>query len=437
MIRIESRTEFMIDRSATRLEDVINLVKTGPWRFVQLRGEPLDQQSINHGDVDLLGTTDSVFRLLSAAFDWVQSGRGHILIRARNRNKITLSFVSLDGNNRITFDLWMAVWQLNGGKTALKYDDCAHLAVSQSTSIRRLPVSIEACIYLHHLNVKKNKLKTDHTRLRLNRYHTACLHGGETVVAEIIDEVLRRRQVDVGCLDTLNDHLSNAGVPLATMQRGGMIKKITYELAAAWLDGPRPARYIAIAGGDGSGKSTLSRTLRESDSGVNDLVVGKRLYRNSILYKILVIFGRPFLGRDKNQFDDWIAPFVYIRASWSLRIKTWLRRPGLELIDRSLVDFLVIDRKTDNPRFHRCAWMSSVMGVRIPVVHLVVPPKILQMRKQELTEAGQQKYDRLMFEHFTRRSPTTYAVFFNGTDLHPATGALSKVLRLIAKVSHV
>jgi hypothetical protein len=419
------------EQSAAPLEDVLELVQSGPWRFLQLRGASLSRRSINNDDVDMLGTAESVRQLLDAAFGWARSGRGHFVVKGRSPNKLSLKFLSLDGRDWVAFDLWVTLWQLDDGNAALTYEDCAHLALPGSGAIQRLPAPVEVCIYAQHLQAKTKNLKSEPVRERLRSYHAACLRDGETALAAAVDEILKTQKLDAALLEVFRAHLSKAGVTLRTPSRSRWRVKLADEFAAAWLDGPRPVRHIAITGGDGSGKTSLSRTLRDRDPMVTDLSVGKRLYRNSLLYKILVIFLRPLIGKDKNRFDDWVAPFAYVRASAALRVKTWIRRSGLELIDRSIVDFLIVDRKTDKPRFHGLSWLSSATGVRIPVVHLVVPNDTLRARKNELTALGQQNYDRLVFEHFTRRRPTAYAVFFNGMDLPPSADAMSALLRLI------
>ena len=52
-----------------------------------------------------------------------------------------------------------------------------------------------------------------------------------------------------------------------------------------------------------------------------------------------------------------MAPLVYLRGSLGLRLKLLNASQRILLIDRSLVDFLMIDRKTDHPRFSRCLWL--------------------------------------------------------------------------------
>lgn len=424
------------EQSAAPLEDVVELLLSGPWRFLQLRGVPLSRGSINNDDVDMLGTADSVRQLLDAAFDWARSGQGHLVIRARSDTKLSLKFFSLDAQSWIAFDLWVTLWQLDDGKAALTFEDCAHLTLPATRSILRLPPAVEVCIYAQHLQTKNKKLNSEKARERLTSYHAACLRAGETALAEAVETILRDRKLDQPSLDVFRNHLRKVGLTLRTPSRSRWKAKLGTEFSAAWLDGPRTVRHVAITGGDGSGKTSLARALRARDPAVTELTTGKRLYRNSLVYKILVIFLRPLFGKDKNKFDDRIAPFAYARAACALRIKTWLRRSGLELIDRSIVDFLIVDRKTDNPRFHKLSWLSSAMGVRIPVVHLVVPHQTLRLRKKELTEAGQEKYDRLVFEHFTRRRPTVYALLFNGMDLPPAVDATSSLLRTLVRGGH-
>ena len=185
---------------------------------------------------------------------------------------------------------------------------------------------------------------------------------------------------------------------------------------------------LTIMGCDGCGKTSLSRRLAADRPDIHSVYTGKHLYRKWLGYKLLVIFVRPLLCQGRETFDDTFAPLVYLLACLRLQLKLLLPRRGLVLIDRSLMDFLLLARKTDAPRFSSCRWLAGLFGTRLPHVHLIVPFPCLQARKLEMTRAGHACYDTLMFHYLSRRIPTDYTVFDNRGTEETSAGALGRIL---------
>jgi hypothetical protein len=415
----------------TALAVLLDELGRGPWRFIQLRGTPIGAQDIDAGDVDLLGSRASVDALLAAAFEWVRAGRCHLRIRARDHDKIALMLISPEADHAVSLDLWINLWQLDGGRACLSYERCAPLLAEPATAIRRLPVATEACVYVHHLISKKKALASERVQGRLADYVAACADQPE--LAQALADIARRGRIDADVLAVCNGHLERLGLAGRAAGRSWWWNKLAAELAAAWLDAPRKTRCITLMGCDGSGKTSLARELQNQDPAAYAVHTGKHLYRKSLLYKLATIFVRPLLFQPREQFDETLAPWNYLRASFALQVRLWFGRADLTLIDRALVDFLMVERKTDRPRFHRLAGLADLIGRRIPVVHVIVPGDRLQERKQEMTPLGHAEYDRLMFEHFARRAPTDYCAFYNGGSLDASRQVLGRLLARLVR----
>lgn len=411
------------------LAGLLEELRHGPWRFIQLRGAPIGDRDIDAGDVDLLGSRASVHALLGAAFAWVRAGRCHLRIRSRDANKTVLVLYSLDGGHAVSLDLWVGLWQLDGGKARLRYEQCEPLLAAPETAIRRLPLAAEVCLYVHHLITKNKDLASERVQARLAGYVEACAATGEAALAAALVRIAGERRIDAEALALCNGRLHRLGLVGSGPRWPG---KLADELRAAWLDAPRQTRCVALMGCDGSGKTSLARELQKQAPSTYSLYTGKHLYRKSLLYKLATIFIRPLLFQPREQFDETLAPWNYLRAAFALQVKLWFWRAGITLVDRSLVDFLVVARKTDRPRFHGARWLAVLFGRRIATVHVVVPEDSLQERKQEMTRQGHAEYDRLMFEHFSRRVPTDYCAFYNGASLEDSRQVLGRLLTRLA-----
>ncbi|AGK57323.1 hypothetical protein HYPDE_28218 [Hyphomicrobium denitrificans 1NES1] len=181
-------------------------------------------------------------------------------------------------------------------------------------------------------------------------------------------------------------------------------------------------------GCDGSGKTSIIKRLRESEPERFKSYVGKRLYRNSILYKIAVTLIRPLLFQGREKFDDTLAPFNYLRAAAALPLLNIFSGSRLTLVDRALTDFLIVNRKSDNPRLHWASGLARIFGQRIPIVHLLVPQERLSQRKREMTKTGHAKYDRMLFDCLSLRTPTMYVLFHNGGGIEKSAASARNII---------
>ena len=414
------------------LGDIVDAINCGPWRFIQLRGAPLSRADIDQGDVDLLGSRASANLLLKAARSCGSDGKCHFWIKSRDANKISAAFISLDGKHVLRFDLWINLPQIQG-RSHLRYVDLEKLLAGTDCSIRRLPTPVEAAIYIHHLKAKQKDIASFRVQQRITHYANICSEAGAADLNTAFALITRMHVVAKDALDIANRHLECARILPSPETRSRWQHKISTEFSAALLAPPRKIRHIAIMGCDGSGKTTLTKNHAAQGDGGYFTFTGKRLYRNSLIYKLLVIVVRPLLLQGREKFDDVIAPWNYVRAIAALEAKIWVFPRGVTLIDRSTLDFLVVDRKSDQPRFHPATKFLSKLGRRIPTIHLFVPDDVLQSRKAEMTTVGHAKYDQLIFDHATQRSPSHYTAFHNGADACFSKAAFANVLKLVAK----
>ncbi len=373
--------------------------------------------------------------LLSQAYQWVQNGDCHIRVVSRRPDKVEFILFSHDGQHCVEFDLWVNLWQLDYGKQRLTFADCADCLSVSDRSVNRLPSDLEACIYVQHLLTKRKNVNVEKVQHRLRGYVDQCRQAGFTSLANLLQDIFHQRVVtNEHHLQTWIRLKSSLNLPQIHLARG-RLNKIKIKFREARLAAPRQTRLISIMGCDGAGKTTLAHALKEHVPEVTHVFTGKHLYRKSLIYKAAVIFIRPFLLQSRENFDETLAPLVYLRACLGLRIRQWKQKYGLTLIDRSIVDFIYLNRKTDFPTFSRCKILAGVFGKRIPTIHCVVSYDTVIKRKLEMSAAGHQKYNSDMFHYLSRRTPTDYLAFNNDLSVHESVVALKKIISTVLRKS--
>ncbi len=419
-----------------QLDVCLQRLLNGPWRFIQLRGEPISAADIvpiekaGDSDVDLLGNAESIRKLLKDAFEWVRSGDCHLRFRCTRSGKRELTFFSTDGQYALRLDLWIEIPQLNHGSHFLTFDDCA-AEPGHHQSVERLPPGLEACLYIQHLVCKQRNVTSPAVLQRLAVYVNQCREQGLTHPEMLLQQILQTGMISDECDQQTFEYTQRACRPQAMRQSvRGRLRSLRQSL----LRPPRKPMVVSLMGCDGTGKTSLANELQSKRPADVRVITGKHLYRKSLTYKLAVIFLRPLIARTRDRFDEMIAPWAYWRASLSLRFRLLLKRNiRLTLIDRSLADFLMTGRKSDQPTFHQCEWLSEWFGCRIPVVHCVVSHERLMERKQEITVRGHAIYDGQMLGHFTNRVPTDYVLFGNNGPLDSAAITLGRLLESIRR----
>ncbi|MCX6865640.1 MAG: hypothetical protein NTV46_05365 [Verrucomicrobia bacterium] len=410
------------------LSACLQSLRQGPWQFIQLRGATLDEHAIDGDDLDLLGSREAVASLLEAALGWVRAGHCHLRVKSTNRCKVGLFLISTDARHRLDLDLWIDLRQIDKRKRALTYQDCQAAVLNPQESIQRLPVTLEACIFIHHLVAKQKNIATPKQLARLSAYAAQCRTAGQEALALALEATATTAHVSDATADLtlklLEQHLRISRPSPVTR----LARRLRDAVITAWFV-PRPThRMLVLMGCDGCGKTSLARQLISCREDVLSVYTGKHLYRKWFVYKLLVIFVRPLLCQGREKFDETFAPLAYLLACLRLRLKLLWRRQGIVLIDRSIMDFLLLARKSDAPRFSTWRWLAGLFGTRLPHVHFIVPFVRLRERKLEMTQAGHEIYDTAMFHYFSRRVPTDYVAFDNHGLLDDSAAALSRIV---------
>ena len=398
------------------LDNCIKEIKEGPWTLLQLRGDLISGKDVNGDDVDFLTSPESLYLLLKSVFEWTRNGWCHGHVRRRLNRKTELSLFSPEGSACLRLDLWLSLPQLDGGRT-LTLEDCGGLYTG--TGIQRLPLKVEVALYLQHLLAKKKDLGEEKYRRSLANYRRRCpeFEAGLESIEElgIIPEEVEGHSAAI-LRETFAKPLARKTPLLGLYEEG-------------FLSFPRPVKAISVMGCDGAGKTSLSRSVTEAGKRYARVFTGKHLYRKSWLYKLAVIFIRPLTFQSRERFDELFAPLVYLRACLGLRIKLLRWQHGITLIDRGLLDFMYLNRKSDRPGFSRLFFLSRLCGKRVPVVHIVADYAAIRQRKDEVSEEGHGCYDKDMWQAHALRCPTDYLTFNNTGSLENSSPALDQILQ--------
>ena len=396
----------------------------GPWQWIQLRGATGVTEWLEQGEVDLLGNEESLTKLIHAAGSWVKQGLCHLRIRRNRIKKTNLLLISLDGRHRIELDLWVQLNQIDGGRSWTGYDHLASLLENVTPAISRLPLRLEFGIYLHHLACKKKNLGAISVSHRFEGYRHLAQQLGDALVLKAVSEITRDREALSSWLVISLKWIQE----VTSLQTGHVDRGCGRWWRELFLDGTRRPRCLSLIGCDGSGKSTLVDFCLEKSAGRLSYKKGKHLYRKSWVYKLAVIFIRPLLLRDREQFDEMLAGWVYLRACLGIRLTHVLSKAKPCIMDRGLMDFLYLARKTDHPRFSLHVWMARWFGLRVPTIHLVLPFELLKSRKEEITANGHRHYDEDMFLRYSSLIPSDYTLFYNGMPMEKASIVMHDLL---------
>ncbi len=390
---------------------------------IQLRGADVLTRPALDDDTDLLMAPAAVDQLLEQARGWTVSGWCHTQVVTRRAYKTELILHAIDGRQRVALDLWRQVPQIDRGRASLTFAGAQKACVASDSPVLRWPVQLEAWVYLHHLEAKRKDLAGTSAQGRLEAYAQGLRAAGQEAWATKIDRLRESRTLDRPLLDAaLQDMKACVALdgPVGARLRGAW--------GRLFLAPPRKNRLVCVMGCDGAGKTSLAGAMTQRVPAIERVFTGKHLYRKSYLFKLLVIFVRPLLRQSRETFDERLAPLVYLRACWGMRLKHW--RGRRLLIDRTLTDFLYLDRKTDRPRFSRWRWLTAVAGLRVPVVHCLVDFDQVARRKElEVTRSGHAAYDGDMFAQLAGRVPGFYLAFNNNATLEDSAAALERILR--------
>ena len=417
------------------LQCLQEIASRGP-TFVRLLESSLDECCINNRDIDLLGTTTAVESLMATCFSWAQAGRCHFRVKRKREGNVSLVLFSRCGQFHIQFDLFTELWQLNRGRCGLRFEDVVHLLPPGQLGFVRLPIPVEAAIYLHKYVLKKRSVESDGLRQRLDGYSSACRQGEATEFATDLDAVLQNGRVEPAALTRAIQLLRSYNVvPSLTNSWQSMRRHWIARWRRWWLGSPRHPAVISFMGCDGAGKTSLSESLSKGSSLPVTVkpFIGRNLYRKSLIYRTFGSLVRRSLSMNRDRFDEKCCLPLYLHAAAHLRRKVYWRQllgsRKLLVMDRTLVDLLYTQRLSDEARFGRWVHLADYFGVRLPTVHFIVDFEQLHVRKAECSEIAHRQYDEDMFWFHVRRIPTDYTVFSNCGTLDDSKTALTQVIQ--------
>ena len=404
--------------------------------FVLLRETPLDARCINHGDIDLLGTMAAVEGLLARCYALAQAGRCHFRVTRKKEGHVGLVLFSRCGQFRLHFDLWIDLWQLDGGRRGLRFADVAHLLPRDRSGYLRLPVSVEAAIYLHHFFVQRKSTNSKTVWQRLAFYTEACQEAGAPDLAADFVGVRQQGHVEQAVLDRAMRLLKSHEVVPSLVHSWHVVRqRWIARWRRWWLGSPRHPAVISFMGCDGAGKTSLSESLSKGSS-LSVTVrpfTGRNLYRKSLIYRTFGSLVRRSRSMNRDRFDEKYCVPLYLYAAAHLRRKVYWRQllgsRKLLVMDRTLVDLLYTQRLSDEARFGRWVHLAEYFGVRLPTVHFIVDFEQLCARKAECSEIAHRQYDEDMFWFHVRRIPTDYTVFSNFGTFDDSKTALTQIIQ--------
>lgn len=422
--------------SRTRLARAFDqlIAGNGTYEFILLRPAPLDENLINSNtDIDLLGSASSEASFLAAAFALVRQGLCHLHISRNDARKTKVVLFSTDGSSAIHIDLWKDLWQTtNFRRVRIEFFEKVNLS-STTNAILRLPILLESCLYIQHLRVKRKTIHSHAVQERLRYYRHGLEKSGYDLLAENLSELKKTGHFAKEILRLSEFYLENqGGLSFPAITRMDRIKRALGKITTLYYRAPDRARLFALMGCDGVGKTSISRELLDDKNDNFRSQKGKSLYRRSVVYNLLAPLRSVIASGDPDKFEERLSGTLYIVASSRLRLKllfrsAWGTRRPL-ILDRTPADLLFHDRKNDEARMSRSVWLEKLVGVRVPVVHLVADYDCVASRKREVTLRGQAAYDESMFDFHQSQSPVNYTVFWNGGDRGASGWALRRIL---------
>lgn len=416
-------------------------------------------------DVDLLLPPMDCDRLLWTAFRFATAGRLHFHVRRQREEKTQLILRDPTGQEQLIVDLWTSVTQLGpwrsraaiSAETLRSSVDPEPVAdtFALPASVRRLPPDIEFCLYLLHLARKRRSLSAPRVPERLrdmtgrlaeddratSRELAACaveLRGKAQVPSRLWLRALQilelRLSESMRSSSPRSGSAAAAAAPTVFHRRPLHPGYRASAVVRRWL-GQR-IRCFTVSGSDGIGKTTLIRRLADISPRA-DARVAKKLYRRSLLYQLAGGLIRRVCGWHRDRLDDRFAALITLRAAvalWGILIVRGLlaRPPGGRtlLLDRSVRDFLIQNRKTDSPRWIGGARRWERLVPPTTTVLLAASWQQLQQRRVEMTAVGFDRCQGLLFEQACRSLSFDVAVFSTAASEDDTARVVSRCLNL-------
>ncbi len=470
------------------LNEWLNHFEPATVRPVLLRSIPTREELKSQAhDIDLLITRQQTRELLQKAFTATIDGRCHVQIEAKRRRKTQLILWNVDATERLIIDLWHEWDQFASRRQSLSAsvlctfvqrneatEGAVDMAVDRESmrtsssdasllnAAARLRPDLELALLVLHTHVKKQAVVSPVNRRRIESLLRSlraedCLPHAVMALVESVRDDFRQlkatgssftisRQTVVVAEGLLTELTSGSGShAFATVRNSswdwfsGLLRRTSWKVLSAYSNVD-----VAFVGSDGCGKTSLTRLMSAAHSGQWLSVVARKLYRRSVLYPIASSVSRRIFGISRSEFDDRLAPLIALRAMmacWLMLI--WLRvcqlfvsQPKRLLLDRSPESMLIIERRTENPRF---SWFSTLLERLAPPMRqvlLLVPYAVLSQRKQEITESAHRAYQQLLFDQMIRQSVASCVLVSNSASPLAALEVLEEILSLSPHGSH-
>lgn len=388
--------------------------------LVLLRETDLGPSCVDRGDIDLLVAADALPTMLDIIDELTAEHGLHYRLQRSGADKVGVALYSSDMAHSIRMDLWVRLRQILGGRSYLTFEDVAEFTIGTGSPVPRLPADLEAAIYIQHLAIKRRDPSTPASAERLASLRRRC--SRHSALAAALDRIQATGQVDELATRTAEQELvGRCGKRLETRARNALWSGAPARAHRRWLE-RRRLGAVAFVGVDGCGKTSLGEAVAEALG--RSVVLAKDAYRRSLVFRGIYKANRLTLGLPYESIDDVLAPLSYVIAAHRL--------PKIvsdhTVLDRYLGDFLVTDRKSDQPRLSRGARVLAPLYRPCAIVHIRASWSTIESRKKEVSERGHAWYDTAMLHHYRSQPVLDYLVLRNDGALAASAAALTAYL---------
>jgi hypothetical protein len=379
---------------------------------VLLRETELGPDCIDRGDIDLLVAAHALPTILDIIDDVAAERDIHYWLQRSGPHKTGVALFSADMSHSIRIDLWVQLWQVFGGRSYLTYEDVARFAVDTDGPLQRLPADLEAAVYVQHLAIMDRDPTISANAERLAGLVRRC--SSHVELAEALERILTTGRIDKHLRDQCGEAIEARG-------RVTRRRSVLGRARRRWLE-IRTLDAVALVGVDGCGKTSLGDAVAEALD--YDRLPAMNAYRRSLLFRGIYKANRLTLKRPYETIDKILAPVTYAVAA--------CRIPKLvsahTVLDRYLGDFLIVDRKSDEPRLSRFAVVLGNFYRPCKTIHIRASWATIANRKNEVTEKGHAWYDVATLRYYRSQPVVDYLAFRNDGSIGPAAAALTEYL---------
>lgn len=386
--------------------------------IVLLRATDLSAACVDHGDIDLMVSTAALPELLDTLDDVAVSRGLHYRLRRSGPQKLGVELFSKDMAHSVKLDLWEQLWQIFGGQSFLTFEDVEPALEAVGGLLPRLPAVLEASVYVQHLAVKNRDPSLPANAQRLLDLAQRCAHDAEMAAA--LAGLRSRGEVSADAVEVAETRLRRYCDPNLKKRGRSTRRRTLAQRALRRRVANRTLDAAALVGVDGCGKTSLGGAVA-AQLGF-DTFLSKDAYRRSPLFRGIYKANRLTLRLPYEPIDNLLTPLTFAVAAQRLPkvVSRWT------VLDRYLGDFLVVDRKSDQPRFSHLIRLLSWFHRPCQVVHIRAEWSTISSRKEEFSEKGHAWYDKSMLGYYRSLPVLDYLAFCNDDALESAAKALTR-----------